>query len=124
MLEPLSGYLLLAKKMWESPMEYCEGWNFGPEPEAVSTVWEVATELAACFGGGELVDMSDPQAFHEAQLLRLDITKAKTRLGWHPALNSKQAVALAADWYKQYRFEDVYRLCTKEIERYLEEAAL
>ena len=43
-LEPLSGYMLLAKKQWEYPTEFCEGWNFGPESESVSTVWEVATE--------------------------------------------------------------------------------
>lgn len=44
-LEPLSGYMLLAKKMWENPTEYCEGWNFGPEQESVLTVWEVASAI-------------------------------------------------------------------------------
>ena len=47
-LEPLSGYMLLAKKMWEEPAKYCEGWNFGPNPESISTVWEVAV-LCATF---------------------------------------------------------------------------
>ena len=61
-LEPLSGYMLLAKKQWEHPTEFCEGWNFGPESESVSTVWEVATELIKNYGKGELKDSSDPNA--------------------------------------------------------------
>jgi hypothetical protein len=44
-LESLSGYMLLAQKMWDNPTEYCEGWNFGPEAESVLTVWEVASAI-------------------------------------------------------------------------------
>lgn len=117
-LEPLSGYMLLAQKMWEHPTEYCEGWNFGPESESVSTVWEVATELINNFGKGELKDSSDPNAVHEAQLLMLDITKAKKRLGWKPKLNMQKCLALVADWYKRYKNEDVYKLCVEEIEKF------
>lgn len=117
-LEPLSGYMLLAQKMWEHPTEYCEGWNFGPESESVSTVWEVATELVNNFGKGELKDSSDPNAVHEAQLLMLDITKAKKRLGWKPKLNMQKCLALVADWYKRYKNEDVYKLCVEEIEKF------
>ena len=118
-LEPLSGYMLLAQKMWEHPTDYCEGWNFGPEQEAVSTVWDVASELVKCFGNGELKDSSDPNAVHEANLLMLDITKAKTRLGWKPRLNSKQTIDLVADWYKRYKAENVYDVCIDEIERFI-----
>ena len=114
-LEPLSGYLMLAQKMWEHPTEYCEGWNFGPESDAVSTVWDVATELVRNFGYGELKDASDPNAVHEAKLLMLDITKAKSRLGWCPRMDIKQTMALVADWYKRYKTEDVYALCVWEI---------
>ena len=118
-LEPLSGYMLLAQKMWEHPTEYCEGWNFGPESESISTVWEVATELVKNFGKGELIDTSDPNALHEANLLMLDITKVKTRLGWHPTLNMKQTMALVADWYKKYQQMDVYDLAVEEINQFL-----
>jgi len=118
-LEPLSGYMTLAQKMWEHPTDYCEGWNFGPEQEAVSTVWDVASELVKCFGHGELIDSSDPNAVHEAQLLMLDINKAKTRLGWKPRLNSKQTIELVADWYKRYKAENVYNVCIDEIERFI-----
>lgn len=119
-LEPLSGYMLLAQKMWEHPTEYCEGWNFGPEADSVSTVWEVATKLVHGFGRGELKDVSDPNALHEANLLMLDITKAKTRLGWSPRLDALQTIDLVADWYKKYQNENVYKICVEEIERFLQ----
>ena len=93
-LEPLSGYMLLAQKMWEKPTEYCEGWNFGPEAESVLTVWEVASAIIESFGFGELKDVSDPNAFHEANLLMLNIEKAKIRLGWKPRLNAKECAVL------------------------------
>ena len=117
-LEPLSGYMLLAKKQWEYPTEFCEGWNFGPESESVSTVWEVATELIKNYGKGELKDSSDPNAMHEAKLLMLDITKAKTKLGWKPRMNMQQCMELVADWYKRYQAEDVYQLCVEEISKF------
>ena len=118
-LEPLSGYMLLAKKQWENPTEFCEGWNFGPESESVSTVWEVATELIKNYGNGQLKDSSDPNAVHEAKLLMLDITKAKTKLGWKPRMNMQQCMDLVADWYKRYQREDVYQLCVEEIEKFI-----
>lgn len=118
-LEPLSGYMLLAQKMWYSPTEYCEGWNFGPDQDGTLTVWEVANAMVKSFGYGELKDVSDPDALHEAKLLMLDITKAKSRLGWQPRLDAIQAVELTADWYKRYRKEDVYTLCVDEIQKFL-----
>lgn len=120
-LEPLSGYLLLAQRMWDDPTGYCEGWNFGPQASSVSTVWDMAGQLVACYGRGELKDISDPAAVHEAQLLLLDITKARTRLGWEPRLDAAAAVALTADWYQRYANEDVYALCTRQLARFLEE---
>ena len=118
-LEPLSGYMLLAKKMWENPIEYCEGWNFGPESDSVLTVWDVATAIIDNFGYGELRDVSNPNALHEATLLMLNINKAKTRLGWEPRLNAKECAILTSDWYKRYKFEDVYSICIDEINKFL-----
>lgn len=118
-LEPLSGYMMLAKAMWQYPMDYCEGWNFGPEAESISTVWEVANTLIKEFGCGRLKDSSDSNAVHEAQLLMLNIDKAKKRLGWKPRMNMLQCMALVADWYKRYKTEDVYKLCIGEIEQFL-----
>lgn len=118
-LEPLSGYMLLARKMWESPTEYCEGWNFGPGQGNADTVWEVATELIKCFGKGELKDSSDPDAVHEAERLALNVDKARNRLGWSSRMDMRQSVGLAADWYKRYGTEDVHSLCIEEICKFI-----
>lgn len=117
-LEPLSGYMLLAKKMWENPGQYEEAWNFGPRMEGVVPVWDVAGMVIEAYGRGERRDLSDPDALHEARLLMLDISKAKFRLGWEPRLDIRQSIALTVDWYKRYAREDVYRLCLEGIETY------
>ena len=118
-LEPLSGYMLLAQKMWSEPIKYCEGWNFGPKLESISTVWEVATKIVEEYGDGELKDMSNMNALHEANLLMLDISKAKFQLGWEPRMNIDQCISLVIDWYKKYVSQSVYSLCVEEIEKYL-----
>lgn len=118
-LEPLSGYMLLAQKMWNEPIKYCEGWNFGPKLESISTVWEVATKIVEEYGDGELKDMSNMNALHEANLLMLDISKAKFQLDWEPRMNIDQCISLVIDWYKKYVSQSVYSLCVEEIEKYL-----
>lgn len=118
-LEPLSGYMLLAMKMWNEPTRYCEGWNFGPRTESVTPVWEVAMKVIENYGCGELRDLSDPHALHEAKLLMLDISKARFQLGWEPRMDICQCVALTVEWYKRYKDEDVYSLCIEQIGKYI-----
>jgi CDP-glucose 4,6-dehydratase len=120
-LESLSGYMILAQKMWNDPTGFCEGWNFGPEAEGVSTVWEIAKEVIKCYGSGELKDSSDPDAVHESKFLMLNINKAKTRLGWKPRMSMQMCIELVVDWYKRYKSEDVYGLCIEEISKFIEE---
>lgn len=118
-LEPLSGYMLLASKMWEEPTKYCEGWNFGPRAESIIPVWDVAADVIKNYGSGQLNDISDPNALHEAKLLMLDISKAKFQLGWEPRMNIHQCIELTMDWYKRYKQEDVYSICMDEINQFL-----
>ena len=119
-LEPLSGYLLLASKMWAEPTKFCEGWNFGPRTESITPVWDVAQMIVENYGKGELKDVSDPNALHEANLLMLDISKAKFRLGWEPRTNIRQCAALTTEWYRRYSKENVYSLCVRQIEEFIE----
>lgn len=118
-LEPLSGYMLLAQKMWNEPTRYCEGWNFGPRAESITPVWEVAEKVIEDYGSGELKDMSDPKALHEAKLLMLDISKANFQLGWEPRMNISQCVELTVDWYKRYKHDNVFEMCKEQITKYL-----
>ena len=90
-----------------------------PEADSVLTVWEVASAIVENFGFGELKDVSDPNALHEANLLMLNINKAKTRLGWKPRLNAKLCAMLTSDWYKRYKTENVYDLCVEEINKFI-----
>ncbi|UYI61994.1 MAG: CDP-glucose 4,6-dehydratase [Bacteroides ovatus] len=118
-LEPLSGYMLLASKMWDKPTQYCEGWNFGPRMESITSVWEVSKKIMENYKSGKLKDLSDPNALHEAKLLMLDITKVRVKLGWEPRMNITQCIQLVADWYKRYQTENVYDLCIEQINQYL-----
>jgi CDP-glucose 4,6-dehydratase len=117
-LEPLSGYLLLAKKMWEEPTKYCEGWNFGPNMESVENVWSIASKVKQYYGSGSLKDISEPNALHEAGLLMLDIHKAKFELSWQPKMNIEQTVKMTVEWYRNYPNQNVYQLCLKQIQQY------
>lgn len=118
-LEPLSGYMLLASKMWKDPTKYCEGWNFGPNTESIVDVWTVASEVVKNYGKGDLKDGSDPNALHEAKLLMLDINKSKFDLGWEPRMNIHECISMTTDWYKKYKKVGVYDLCVEEIIKYL-----
>jgi CDP-glucose 4,6-dehydratase len=118
-LEPLSGYLLLAQKMWNEPIKYCEGWNFGPKIESIVPVWDIAQKVVEEYGRGSLKDISDPKALHEAKLLMLDINKTFFELEWKPKMNINQCIALTVDWYKRYQHENVFDLCCEQINKFL-----
>lgn len=119
-LEPLSGYLLLGKKMYEEPSKYCEGWNFGPSLDSIVPVWEIGEKIIKYYGSGELEDKSKKDELHEAKLLALDITKARFNLGWKPRWDIDKAIEKTVEWYKKYSNEDVYELCIKQIEVFLQ----
>lgn len=114
-LEPLSGYLMLGEKMHNHPVEYAESWNFGPELSSIIPVWDIAQSVINNYERGELKDVSDHNAVHEAKLLALDISKARFRLGWMPTLNISETIKLTVDWYKGYNNTDVYELCKQQI---------
>ena len=117
-LEPLSGYLLLGQKMMEDPIKYCEGWNFGPNLDAIVNVWDVAEKIVKNYGKGNLKDISNPNALHEAKLLLLDITKSRFELGWKPTLTIDKSIELTTEWYKRYLNEEVYKLCVEQINKF------
>lgn len=118
-LEPLSGYMLLAQKMWNTPTAYCGGWNFGPNQDSIADVWTVASGIVNRYGKGKLNDISNVDSPHEAMLLTLDISKARHMLGWQPRLNLDGCLDLTVDWYLRFRNEDVYNLDVNQIRRYL-----
>ncbi len=118
-LEPLSGYLLLAQKMAENPGTYGEAWNFGPEESSFLSVGTLVDRIVKAWGEGSWEDHSMPGALHEANLLKLDISKAKSLLGWSPLWNIDRAIAETVAWYQQYPAGNMHDLCCRQITDYM-----
>ncbi|MBU0762757.1 MAG: CDP-glucose 4,6-dehydratase [Candidatus Altiarchaeota archaeon] len=116
-LEPVEGYLTLAEKMIKHK-RYDEAWNFGPGVNSVYTVSEVVDKVIKNWGSGKWADTSKKGDKHEAKLLNLDITKAKTQLGWHPKLKIEEAIALTIEGYKSLKKGEIKETIDKQIEEY------
>lgn len=120
-IEPVLGYLLLAAKMYEEPAEFAGSWNFGPDKSSLIRVKDLVKEIINNWGSGEWSENDNSSGLHEAKVLRLDINKAKSKLGWHPILGVKQAVNMTVNWYKNVdsgRY-DMYDYCVDQITDYL-----
>lgn len=98
-LEPLFGYLLLAAKL-NHDLLFADAWNFGPENTDVLKVSALVDIALQSWGKGNYQTPELNDQPHEAGLLQLDITKAKTVLNWHPKFNSEKAIRKTIDWYK------------------------
>ena len=118
-LEPLSGYLLLAQKMAENPGTYDEAWNFGPEESSFLSVGSLVDRIVKAWGEGSWEDHSKPGSLHEANLLKLDISKAKALLGWSPIWNIDKAIVETVAWFRRYRTADMHDLCCSQISDYM-----
>ena len=119
-LEPVSGYLLLAARMLGGERGLAGAWNLAPNVENVRTVREVAERIVARFGAGAVVAAPDAQAPHEAQLLMLSSDKAKTQLGWRPRWDFATAVDRTVDWYRGVAAgEDAVALTERQIAAYV-----
>lgn len=102
-LEPTLAYLWIGKKLSEDPSGISHSYNIGPNPEDISTVKELIDEAIKILGKGKYELKPDPHALHEAGILKLDISKAIKELEWKPVYNSRKAIELTLDWYKNYR---------------------
>ncbi len=99
-LEPLSGYLLLAAKLHEQPSIFSGAWNFGPSSQEVRTVHEVANKMVSYFRQGRVEVETSGHHPHEAQLLQLSCDKAHQQLGWQPRWRVEQTLEATASWYQ------------------------
>lgn len=104
-LEPISGYMLLAAKLYEEPATYQGAWNFGPPIGDVHTVADVAQCIAADFNQGTIAIGEQNRQQHEAQLLQLNSDKARQLLGWRTRWDFEQTMAATIGWYRQVLIE-------------------
>ncbi|MCE2894489.1 MAG: CDP-glucose 4,6-dehydratase [Flammeovirgaceae bacterium] len=100
-LEPLSGYLLLGLRLMESPSAG-QAWNFGPQPEDHFPVIDLVTKSISIWGEGNFETPPLPNQPHEAQVLKLDISKSIEQLQWHPRWNGSEAIERTIGWYFQF----------------------
>jgi len=101
-LEPLSGYLLLAQKLYEEGPAYAEGWNFGPNDEDAKPVQWIVERLTQSWGEGASWQLDGGDHPHEAHYLKLDCSKAKAALNWHPRWHLDEALVKIVDWQRNY----------------------
>lgn len=118
-LEPLGGYLLLAERLWEEPNCFASGWNFGPaETEAKPVAW-IADTLSGLWGNGAAWELDTAVHPREAHFLRLDASRARACLDWHPVLPLDLALRWIVEWYRAFQAgSDLRSLTQQQIERY------
>lgn len=120
-LEPLSGYLVLAQALYEQPTAYAEGWNFGPFDEDAQPVSWILDKMVAKWQGAswQLDENGHP---HEAGYLKLDISKAKARLHWQPTWRLEQTLAKIVAWHQAWlNGDNMQNLCVAEITEYMKD---
>ena len=118
-LEPLTGYLTLAAKLYTEGAKYAQGWNFGPDDNDAQNVEWIMRTICELWGKGASFSIdTDPQP-HEANYLKLDCSKAKAELGWIPKWNIKTTLKSIVDWNKSFLNGDDIRVVTEnQIDKY------
>ncbi len=124
-LEPLSGYLLLAARLFDDGSRFAGGWNFGPVETNTCAVRELIEKLISISGRGSYSVPPSEKAPHEAQLLKLDISKANTLLKWRPVLSFRETVEFTASGYMDELTgnSNLYACRLAQLEQYIRLAA-
>jgi CDP-glucose 4,6-dehydratase len=118
-LEPLSGYLVLAQKLYNDQEKYAEGWNFGPNAQDVMPVDWILNEMISRWPNAswKLDKNFNP---HEANFLQLDISNAESKLGWKPIWKLDYTLEKIINWHKDWLDKkNIQAVCLSEIEEYM-----
>jgi CDP-glucose 4,6-dehydratase len=118
-LEPLSGYLMLAHKLYEDGPRYSEAWNFGPDDNDAKPVEWLVKSLCTKWRGHAAYTIDNRMHPHEAHYLKLDCSKAKSELGWRPMWNLDKAIDSIEEWTRAYNENrNVRDVCLGQIDEY------
>lgn len=120
-LEPLSGYLLVGQKLLEEKVEFGEAWNFGPSDEGSICVEEVVLHVKQHWKKIDYEINRDPNQLHEANLLKLDCSKAHIKLHWKDVWDSEKTFEKTVKWYKAF-YENGKVLSQEDLEAYIADA--
>lgn len=119
-LMPLDGYLMLAEKLWEHGRTFAESWNFGPDDNEVKPVSWIVERMKELWGHRASWTLDGQNHPHEDTYLKLDCSKAKTRLGWTPKLNLTDTLEWIVEWYQHFYVNngDMRQMSELQISRY------
>jgi CDP-glucose 4,6-dehydratase len=118
-LEPLSGYLVLAQELFLNGDNFAEGWNFGPKDEDCKPVNWILDNMVKFWGNNASWNLDKNNNPHEAGFLKLDCSKASNRLKWNPKWNLQLTLKSIVDWHQLYiNGGDIKKQCLKEINTY------
>jgi CDP-glucose 4,6-dehydratase len=118
-LEPLSGYLMLAQALWNDPKRFAQSWNFGPKDDDAQSVAWIVENMVQLWGGNASWKSEQTNQPHEAHFLKLDISKAKYDLLWTPRWDIKRALEKTVEWHKaRLSCENVKEISLNQISEY------
>ncbi len=118
-LEPLTGYLTLAAKLFSEGAEYAQPWNFGPDDNDAQNVEWITKTICNLWGENASFEIDNNPQPHEANYLKLDCSKAKAELAWSPKWNIETTLKSIVDWNKAYIIgENIREFTIKQIRQY------
>ena len=118
-LEPLSGYLVLAQELFLNGDNFAEGWNFGPKDEDCKPVSWILDKMVTYWGNNASWSIDKNNNPHEAGFLKLDCSKASNRLKWNPKWNLQETLEMIVNWHQNYlKGINMKKECLKEINKY------
>lgn len=121
-LELLSGYLLLGKRLWEAGPDFVGAWNFGPSDDQFWTVEAVTRKVIETWGTGKYEIRKDGSTPHEAQVLKLECSKVRKYLGWRPRHSLGWGIGQTVEWYRNFyeggNSDSMWNVTTRQIRNY------
>jgi len=118
-LEPITGYLTLAEKLYTEGSKFAEGWNFGPDDSDSQNVEWIIKNICKIWGEGASYEVDNNPHPHEANYLKLDCSKAKAELGWMPKWNIETTLKSIVDWNKDFqKGENIRKVTINQIIKY------
>ncbi|APG18796.1 CDP-glucose 4,6-dehydratase [Kosakonia radicincitans] len=119
-LEPLSGYITIAQRLYEEGPAFAEGWNFGPREDDAMPVQFIVETMVKIWGDDAAWLLDGNEHPHEAHYLKLDCSKARMRLGWQPRWNLVETLERIVKWHKAWiAGEDMLARSRNEISEYM-----
>ncbi len=118
-LEPVWGYMRIAEEIFKGNASAATAWNFGPADDDAWPVRRIAEKMVQVWGDGAKWTLDPDPGAHEAGYLKLDASKARAELGWHPSLRIGTTLEWLVEWYKaQQRGADMQAFTMAQIADY------